>query len=125
MEETRREYWAEYLVIAASVIPAMITCDIFRSWNVLPRSAWFAIATAGAAVGGALATPLWVRGLVSGGATGAGIFGGILLYVFTRTHFLGHSAIWKAEVVVGALLGYAPGALLYRYWARPRGTSHE
>jgi hypothetical protein len=85
----------------------------------LPFWAWFAIATAGAGLAGALATPLWLRGLVCGLLAGGGIFTGIWLYVLARTTVWNNVAVSKPELVLGALIGWAPGAILYHTWARP------
>jgi hypothetical protein len=103
----------------------MITCGFFPALNVLPFWGWFAIATAGSGIAGALATPHWERGLVSGLVSGAGIFAGIWLYVLARTSMLAGVKVWRYELVLGALLGYAPGLALYYLWARPKQRSAQ
>ena len=120
MDETPRENWAEYFGLFTSVIPAMIATGFMPAWNVLPLVGWLAIATVGCGIAGAIATPLWFRGLISGLIAGAGIFGGMWLYVTVRASLTGHHKIWKPELVVGAMIGGAPGMLLYYIWARPQ-----
>jgi hypothetical protein len=120
VNETRREYWAEYLLLAASVIPAMIAIGFMPAWNVLPLGGWLAIATLGAGIAGAIATPLWRRGLISGLVAGAGIFAGMWLYVTIRTSIQHDIRVSKPELVVGAMIGWAPGLILYYTWARSK-----
>lgn len=120
MDETPREKWAEYLGLTASVIPAMIATGFMPGWDVLPHAGWLAIAAVGTAIAGAIATPLWVRGLISGVIAGVGIFGGIWIYVAVRTNPAGPHGVYRPELVIGALIGWAPGLLLYYNWARPR-----
>lgn len=123
MAQTSREHWAEYLLLAASVIPAMIATGFMPSWNVLPVGGWVSIAIVGAGIAGAIATPLWGRGLVSGLVAGAGIFAGIWVYVLARMSVLGNVKVPKPELVVGAMIGWAPGLILYYAWARPKRRS--
>jgi hypothetical protein len=120
LHETFREKWAEYFGLATSIIPAMIATGFMPKWDVLPRAAWLAIATMGTAIAGALSTPLWVRGLISGAVAGAGIFGGIWLYVAVRSSLMGPDTILRQELVIGAMIGWAPGLFLYYTWARPK-----
>ena len=120
MNQTPRENWAEYLLLAASVIPGMIATGFMPAWNVLPLGGWLAIATLGAGIAGAIATPRWSRGLVSGLIAGAGIFAGIWLYVVARTSMAEGPEISRYELVVGAMIGWAPGLILYYTWARPK-----
>ena len=120
LNQTPRENWAEYMLLAASVIPAMIATGFMPAWNVLPLGGWLAIATLGAGIAGAIATPHWSRGLVSGLMAGAGIFAGIWLYVAARTSMTEGPEISRYELVVGAMIGWAPGLILYYTWARPK-----
>jgi hypothetical protein len=78
------------------------------------------ISTLGFGIAGAIATPLWFQGMISGLIAGSGVFLGIWLYISIRVLSTGHPVSWNGEFVVGALLGYAPGVLLYYFWARPR-----
>ncbi|WP_165246367.1 hypothetical protein [Paludisphaera soli] len=120
MDETPRENWSEYLLLAVTVIPAMIANGLMPSWDVLPFGGWMAVATLGGAVAGAIATPLSLRGLVSGLVAGVGIFAGIWLQVALRSWLTAGAAIWRPELVVGALIGWAPGIWLHHAWARPQ-----
>jgi hypothetical protein len=120
VNQTPREHWAEYLLLAASVIPAMIATGFMPACNVLPIGGWAAIAVLGAGLAGALATPLWIRGLISGLIAGAGIFAGIWLYVAVRQGMFNNVKVSKLEIVVGAMIGWAPGLILYYTWAHPR-----
>jgi hypothetical protein len=120
MHQTPRENWAEYFGLAASVIPAMIATGFMPAWDVLPHIGWLAIATVGCGIAGAIATPLWRRGLISGLIAGAGIFAGIWLYVAARTNLLVHHKIYRFELGLGAMIGWAPGLILYYTWARPK-----
>jgi hypothetical protein len=123
LAQAPREHWAEYLLLAASVIPAMIATGFMPAWNVLPVGGWLAIAVVGAGIAGAIATPLWGRGLVSGLVAGAGIFAGIWFYVIVRMSVLNSVKVWKPELVVGAMIGWAPGLILHYAWARPKRPS--
>jgi hypothetical protein len=76
MAQTPRENWAEYLGLTASVISGMIATGFMGSWNVLPFVCWLAIAIVGAGIAGAIATPLWFRGMISGAISGAGVLEG-------------------------------------------------
>ena len=118
MDETPRETWAIYLGMAATIIPAMIASDFMPAWNVLPFGGWLAIATAGAGVAGAIATPFWVRGAMAGALAGCGVLFGMWLYVAIRTALTGNNTFLKFELVIGAVIGAAPGLLLYGKWAR-------
>ncbi len=121
MDESPREKWALYFGMFATIIPAMIASDFMPAWNVLPFVGWLAIATVGAGIAGTIATPYWGRGLISGAIAGAGALLGIWLYVTIRTSITGDGAFWKLELVVGTMIGSAPGMLLYCMWASPRG----
>ncbi len=120
VNQTPREHWAEYLLLAASVIPAMIATGFMPAWNVLPLGGWLVIAIVGAGIAGAIAAPLRSRGLISGLIAGAGIFAGIWLYVAVRLSMLKNVSVSRPELVVGAMIGWAPGLILYYTWARPR-----
>jgi hypothetical protein len=109
-----------YLGLFATIIPAMIASDFMPEWNVLPFGGWLAIATAGAALAGAIATPYWLRGMIAGALAGAGALLGMWLYVIIRAGLTGHATFLKLELVLGALLGAAPGMLLFRAWAREK-----
>jgi hypothetical protein len=113
LEETPREKWTTYLGLFASVIPGMIVTGFMPGWNVLPLIGWLAIATLGGGIAGALSTPLRFRGLISGAISYAGVFAGMLLYVTVRASLLSDHPIWRVELVVGALLGWSPGMILY------------
>jgi hypothetical protein len=120
LNQTSREHWSEYFLLAASVIPAMIATGFMPAWNVLPLAGWLAIAIVGAGIAGAMATPLWGRGLISGLIAGAGIFAGIWLYVAARTSMINSITVSKPELVIGAMAGWAPGLILFFTWARRR-----
>jgi hypothetical protein len=120
MDETPREKWAMYLGMFATIIPAMIASDFMPAWNVLPFAGWMAVAAVGAGLAGAIATPYWGRGAFAGALTGAGALLGMWLYVTIRTGLTGHNEFLQLELVVGAVLGGAPGLLLYSTWARCR-----
>ena len=113
MNQTPREHWAEYLLLATSVIPAMIATGFMPAWDVLPRGGWLAIAIVGGGLAGALGTPLWTRGLVSGLIAGIGIFAGIWLYVAARRSGSNEVRVSRPELVVGAMIGWAPGLILF------------
>ncbi len=119
MDQTPREKWAEYLGLAASIIPAMIATGFMPAWDVLPHGVWLAIATVGCGIAGAIATPLRRRGLISGLVGGAGIFAGIwLVTIFMNT--INNHKILRYELAIGAVIGGIPGLILYYMWARPR-----
>jgi hypothetical protein len=119
-DESLREKWGGYWGLTCTVVPAMIVSGFMPEWNVLPLFGWVAIAAVGAAVGGAIATPKTVRGLVAGAAMGIGVLLGVYAYVAVRGAVSGHHTFLKLEVVVGALIGAAPGMWLYAKWARPQ-----
>src|SRR6187399_3319221 len=98
MDETPREAWASYLGIFAIILPALIASNFMPAWNVLPFWGWLAIATAGAGIAGAIATPFWRRGGISGALAGAGALLGIWLYVAIRTALTGNNTFWKVEL---------------------------
>src|SRR5438132_8049830 len=118
MDESPREKWATYLGLFVTVIPAMIASGFMPEWNVLPFLGWLAIATLGAGIAGAIATPLWSRGALAGALMGAGVLLGIWLYVTIRAGLTGHHTFLRIELAVGALLGATPGMLLFYKWAR-------
>src|SRR5260370_4849260 len=109
MDETPRETWAIYLGIFATVIPGLIASDFMPDWNVLPFAGWLAIAAIGAALAGAIATPYWFRGILSGALTGAGALFGLWLYVQLRVWITGIHTFLKLELVIGAVIGAGPG----------------
>jgi len=118
MAESRREKWAGWLGLFVTVVPAMITSGFMPQWDVLPFLGWLGVATVGAAVSGAIATPRWGRGAVAGALVGAGILFGTWAYVALRGSLTGHHTFLKIELAIGALLGAAPGIALYTKWAR-------
>ncbi len=118
MDETPREKWAGYFGLFMTLIPAMIVAGFMPEWDVLPFVGWLAIATVGAGVAGAIATPLWGRGAVAGALAGAGVMVGIVVYVAVRGALTDHHTYLSIELVIGALLGAAPGMILYSKWAR-------
>ncbi len=118
MEETPRETWAIWVGVAFTAIPSMIASGFMSDWNVLPFAGWVAIATVGSAVAGIVATPLFVRGAISGALTGFGMIMGTWLYVVFRTLIIDSSTFWNIELVIGGFLGAAPGMMLYSAWVR-------
>lgn len=118
VDETPREKWAGYLGLFTTIVPAMIVAGFMPEWDVLPFAGWLAIATLGAGLAGAIATPLWARGAVSGALAGAGALVGIVVYVAVRGGLTDHHTYLSIELVIGALLGAAPGMILYSKWAR-------
>lgn len=118
MGETPREKWASYLGLFVTLIPAMITSGFMPDWDVLPFETWLAIATLGAAVAGAIATPRLARGALAGALAGAGVMIGVWAYVAIRGGLTGNHTFLKIELVIGALIGAAPGMVLYDKWAR-------
>ena len=125
MEESRRETWALYVGLAATIIPGMIASNFMPAWNVLPFEGWLAIATVGAAVAGIIATPYWFRGMIAGALTGAGILLGIWLYVALRVWLTGNNSFFKIELVIGAIIGGGPGLILYGAWARDKARDER
>jgi hypothetical protein len=123
VDETPREKWAGYFGLFVTVIPGMIMAGFMPAWDVLPTAGWVAVATAGAAIAGAIATPRTGRGALAGALTGAGLMLGIWLYVAIRGALTGHYTFLKVEIAIGALLGGTPGALLYARWARGAGDA--
>ena len=118
MDETPRENWGSWIGVIATIVPGMIASGFMPEWNVLPYEGWFAIAAVGSAIGGAIATPLFVRGAISGAIAGVGTMLGLWLYVVVRSALTGHHTFLKIELVIGGMLGAAPGLLLYGAWAR-------
>ena len=118
MDETPRENWAIWIGLFSTLIPGMIASGFMPEWNVLPFAGWVAIATIGAMIAGAIATPLMLRGAISGAIAGAGMMIGLWLYVVARSALTGNSTLFKLELVIGGMLGAAPGMLLYGAWAR-------
>jgi hypothetical protein len=118
--ETSREKWAGYLGAVMTIIPAMIVSGFMPEWNVLPLGGWLAIATTGAGIAGAIATPRTLRGVAAGALVGAGALLGVVAYVEIRAGLTGHYTFLSLEIAIGALLGGLPGALLYMKWARVR-----
>src|SRR5437016_4793716 len=117
--ETPQERWASRLAFVTSVLPGMIAINIFPSWIVLPPSAWFAVALIGGGISGAIATPRFNRGIVSGFVLNSGMFGGIWFYPLLCTWITGHRPVRPYEAVFGACIGAIPGLILYCRWARP------
>ena len=124
MDETPRETWAMYLGIFATIIPALIASDFMPEWNVLPFAGWLAIAAAGTAVAGAIATPYWFRGAIAGALAGAGALLGMSAYVALRVGLTGNNTFLKLELVIGAVLGAAPGLILDGAWAHYRADEN-
>jgi hypothetical protein len=118
MVESPREKWAGYFGLFMTLIPGMIVSGFMPEWNVLPFAGWLGIAAGGAAIAGAIATPRWLRGAVAGTLIGAGMLLGIWLYVAIRAGLTGSHTFLKLELVIGALIGGAPGMLLFSKWAR-------
>lgn len=100
----------------AAIVPALIVAGFMPGWNVLPLGAWLGIAGAGGATGGAIAAPRPLPGLVAGAVTAAGALLGVVAYVFVRS-FISDS-VFHLEIAIGALLGGAPGFILFMKWAR-------
>ncbi len=123
--ETPREKFAGYFGLVVTLIPAMIVSGFFPDWNVLSNEVWLAIATVGAGVAGAIATPLWPRGAIAGALAGAGVMLGIWAYVAIRGALTDHYTFLKLELVIGAMLGAAPGMLLYSRWASAKNQPSQ
>ena len=51
------------------------------------------------------------------------MFAGIWLYVMARLSVFNNIKVSKPELVVGAMIGWAPGLILYYAWARPKRRS--
>ena len=125
MDETPREKWATNFGLGMTIIPAMIVSGFMPDWNVLPSVGWFGIATVGAGIAGAIATPLWLRGAIAGALIGAGVLLGIWRYVIIRAGITGHHTFLKIEIALGAILGAIPGILLFSNWARVKQPDGE
>ena len=127
LDETPRENWATWIGIISTIIPGMIVSGFMPDWNVLPYNGWLTIAAIGSAIAGAIATPKFVRGAFSGMIAGVGMMFGLWLYVVIRTTLTGHHTFLRIELVLGGMLGAAPGLLLYGAWAReaPRVSAEE
>jgi hypothetical protein len=123
-EETPREKFAFYVGMFAIVFPAMIASNFMPLWNVLPLYGWLGIATGGAGIAGAIATPNWLRGILAGALAGAGALMGMWLYVTLRAALTGNTTFLKIELVLGVLIGAAPGLWLYNAWARPSASDN-
>jgi hypothetical protein len=119
MNETPREKWAGYFGLVMVIMPAMIASDFMPAWNVLPFGCWLGIASAGAGLAAAIATPHWGRGAIAGAIAGAGGLLGVWLYVTVRAALTGNGNFLKLEVLVGLILGALPGLVLYIFWAWP------
>jgi hypothetical protein len=100
----------------ATVVPALIVSGFMPGWNLLPLGAWLGIAGAGGAIGGTIAAPRPVPGLVAGAVTAAGALLGVVGYVFVRS--LISDSFLNLEIAIGALVGAAPGLILFMKWAR-------
>jgi hypothetical protein len=124
-DETPREKFAGYFGMFVTLIPALFVSGFFPEWDVLPNEAWFAIATVGAGVAGAIAAPLWPRGAVAGALAGAGILLGIWAYVAVRGALTGHHTFLSIELIIGAGLGALPGLILYSKWASAKNQRPE
>jgi len=118
VDETPREKWAGYLGLFFTIVPGLIVSGFMPEWDVLPFHVWLGIATAGAAVAGAIATPRTLRGAISGAVAGAGVMLGIFAYVALRAGITGNHTFLKLEILIGVLIGCVPGVLLYLKWAR-------
>ena len=118
MEETPRENIATWVGIIATLFPGMMVSGFMPNWNVLPVAGWVVVAMVGSAIAGAIATPLMVRGAISGIVAGLGMMIGLWMYVAIRSALTGNNTFFKLELAIGGLLGAAPGMLLYRSWAR-------
>ena len=119
MEEPRREKVGFYVGTAFTIIPAMIASGFMPEWDVLPFGGWLALAVVGGAAGGAIATSRTASGAACGALAGLGAVLGVYVYVLVRAALVGES-FFRVELVIGALIGAAPGMLAFQRWARDR-----
>jgi hypothetical protein len=122
-DETPREKWGFYFGAAVTLVPAMIVAGFMPDWDVLPFAGWLAIAAVGGAIAGAIATTRPLIGVLSGALMGAGVLVGIWGYVNARAALTGNATFFKLELAIGALLGAAPGAILY--WTAARDPDSD
>ncbi|MGE0785732.1 MAG: hypothetical protein AB7S26_08590 [Sandaracinaceae bacterium] len=122
MYETPRQKWGSYIGLFSTLIPAMIVSNFMPAWNVLPFPAWLGIAALGGAIGGGIHAPTTKTpmGVISGALMGAGVLFGVYAYTDLRIALTGNATFFQLELVIGALLGAAPGALLYAKLVRER-----
>lgn len=120
-----REKWCCYAGAFGCIIPAMIASGFMPICDVFSPTTWLLVATIIPGIAGAVATPFWTRGLVSGALTGVGVFGAVGLYVAFRTSLIDADKFLKLELGIATCIGGAPGTLLYTRWARIDETKIE
>jgi hypothetical protein len=116
-----RQRTALFIAAATTVIPGMLLAGLLPEFAVLPQWAWFAIASSGASIGGAVSTKRWIYGALSGILTGLGMMSGIAAYVTIRSAVLPSMQFLRLEIAIGATLGALPGLITYaRYANEPK-----
>ncbi len=121
MNETPREQAGIWIGMIATIFPGLMVSGFMPDWNVLPFGGWLAIAGVGSAIAGAIATPRLVRGAIAGLLAGLGAMFGLWLYVMVRSALIPSNTFFNLELVIGGMLGAAPGLVLFAAWARQSG----
>ena len=113
-----RQKLALYLGIICTVIPGMMLSGFLPGANIMPLLGWLGLAAGGTAIAGAIATPRWLRGAISGALIGIDVLMGLLLYIELRTMLLNSDTFLKLEIAIGAGIGSIPGFILFAKWAQ-------
>ena len=117
---TNRQKLSLYLGIICTVLPGMILSGFLPGAEIMPLLGWMGVAAGGAAIAGAIATPRWLRGAISGALIGIGVLMGLVLYIELRTMILDSDTFLKIEIVIGAAIGSIPGFILFAKWAQAK-----
>ncbi|MCA9030184.1 MAG: hypothetical protein KDA66_05200 [Planctomycetaceae bacterium] len=103
--------------VISLVVPSMIVAGFIPGVGLLPVPAWVCLAGIGTATAFAIGTNRRIPAAISGFAMGAGGVIGLLLYVMARTALSDDDMYFQVELLLGMLLGLAPGGVLYMHWA--------
>ncbi len=108
-------YWTGSLGI---IVPGMIVSGFMPELNVLPFFVWWGIAILCGIIGGFLVGTPRIAAAIAGGVIGAGALIGVAFYVDVRSLMIESDTYFSFELMIGALIGAAPGLALFGFIAK-------
>lgn len=113
MERTNQKI-GMWIIIIATIIPALLVCNFMPDWNIFPYWLCVAVSGFGASIGTVVYTKQVVHGAIAGLLIGCGVILGIQGYVLLRPLLIDSARFFSFELLLGAAVGAIPGMVYYR-----------